>query len=183
MTDSADNAHLLGRVLVLGGARSGKSTFAEGLLRSRSDVVYIAPWSDPDDPDWAARVAAHQASRPGGWVTVETRDAASVLRAGESCYLLDCVTTWLAAAMTDAGYWDSAPPRPDLLTTKVDDLVAAYTSMTQTVAVSNELGQGVVPATASGRLFRDEMGRLNQRLAAVSDAVWFITAGIPTRLR
>jgi adenosylcobinamide kinase/adenosylcobinamide-phosphate guanylyltransferase len=182
LTEAVAGAGAIGRVLVLGGARSGKSTFAEQLLSDRQDVTYVAPWSDPADPDWAGRVAAHQAGRPAGWVTLETPDVAKALRAG-GCTLVDCVTTWLAAAMDDAGCWDAEPGASDRLGTRIDDLVAAYAESTQTVAVSNELGQGVVPATASGRLFRDEMGRLNQRLAAASDAVWFITAGIPTRLR
>jgi adenosylcobinamide kinase/adenosylcobinamide-phosphate guanylyltransferase len=173
----------LGRVLVLGGARSGKSTFAERLLADRTDVVYVAPWSDNDDPDWQKRVAAHQASRPSGWTTVETTDVTGVLAGRDGCHLVDCVTTWLAAAMDDAGSWGSEPAADEKLAASIDALVTAYADATDIVAVSNELGQGVVPPTHSGRWFRDEMGRLNQRLAAVSDEVWFITAGLPSRLK
>jgi adenosylcobinamide kinase/adenosylcobinamide-phosphate guanylyltransferase len=171
-----------GRVLVLGGARSGKSTFAEGLLSHRSDVVYVAPWSDPDDPEWLARVAAHRASRPSSWTTIESADVASVLASGSGCHLVDCVTTWLARAMEEVGCWRSEPAAEKELAVRIDALVSAYSGTSETVLVSNEVGQGVVPATASGRLFRDEVGRVNQRLAAVSDQVWFITAGIPSRL-
>jgi adenosylcobinamide kinase/adenosylcobinamide-phosphate guanylyltransferase len=168
---------------VLGGARSGKSTFAESLLAHRQDVIYVAPWVGTDDDEWSARVAAHQARRPASWVTLEQPDVAAVLAEQQACCLVDCVTTWLAAAMDDAGCWRDDPAAPMLLASRLDSLVSAYEASQQTVLVSNELGQGVVPATKSGRDFRDEMGRLNQRLAAASDEVWFLTAGIPTRLK
>lgn len=170
-------------MLVLGGARSGKSTYAEGLLGDRHDVVYVAPWADTEDPDWATRVAAHRAARPASWTTVEDPDVARVLRGGSGSYLVDCATTWLAAAMEEAGSWRADPGASVVLAERMDDLLSAFAAADRVVVVSNELGQGVVPATASGRAFRDEMGRLNQRLAAASDTVWYLVAGIPTRLK
>lgn len=176
-------ADVPGRVLVLGGARSGKSTFAESLLADVPAAAYLAAWSPTDDPDWAARVAAHRARRPDSWTTVEDADIAAALRNHQGPVLVDCVTTWLAAAMNDAGCWRDDPDAPTLLAERIDALTSAYAASPQVVAVSNEVGQGVVPGTASGRWFRDEMGRVNQRLAAASDEVWFVTAGVPVRLR
>lgn len=171
------------RAFVLGGARSGKSSFAEALLADVPHVTYLAAWNPHDDPEWSERVQAHRARRPAGWLTIEDTDVAAVLRREDGPVLVDCVTTWLAAVMDDAGCWHDAPDARMQLADRTEELVAAYTASRHVIAVSNEVGQGVVPETVSGRAFRDEMGRLNQQLAAVSDQVWFLTAGVPVRLR
>lgn len=154
------------RVLVLGGARSGKSSEAERRLLAEPHVVYVATSILGDDEEWNARVAAHRARRPASWETVETLDLVPLLEADGPPLLVDCLTLWLA------GGGDA------------DLLVKAWRrTARRVVAVSNEVGSGVVPATPSGREFRDALGRLNAAIAAESDEVWLMTAGIPRRLR
>jgi adenosylcobinamide kinase/adenosylcobinamide-phosphate guanylyltransferase len=176
------------RVLVLGGARSGKSATAEAMLSGQQGVEYVATGLPPGqgDQEWDARVAAHRQRRPAGWRTTETADLAAVLAAAGSAgpVLVDCVSTWLARVMDDCGCWQGRPGAGKALADRAAGLVTAWQgTRRQAVAVSNEVGSGVVPATASGRLFRDELGQLNTRLAAASDEVWLCTAGIARRLR
>jgi adenosylcobinamide kinase/adenosylcobinamide-phosphate guanylyltransferase len=171
------------RVLVLGGSRSGKSGFAESLLSGREDVTYLATsTSGPDDAEWAARVAAHRARRPAGWTTVETTAPSELLRGG--AVLVDSVSTWVAALMDETGVWAAEAGADERLTSRCDALVNAWAmSPAHVVAVSDEVGLGVVPETRSGRLFRDVLGEVNQRLAGTADEVWFVVAGLPQRLR
>lgn len=174
------------RVLVLGGARSGKSSYAEQVLARERVVDYVACGRrpGPDDPEWAGRVALHRDRRPASWRTVETLDLAGVLARPGPPVLVDCLTTWLSGTMDECGVWDDRPGADDRLTGAVADLLSAWTSTRRrVVAVSNEVGGGIVPATASGRRFRDEMGMLNARVAASSQRVWLLTAGLPQRLR
>jgi adenosylcobinamide kinase / adenosylcobinamide-phosphate guanylyltransferase len=175
----------LGRVLVIGGARSGKSAYAESLVSGRPAVTYVATApTRPDDPEWSARVAAHRLRRPPGWETVETTDLAGVLRRpGAHPLLVDSVTAWLTAAMDDAGSWSADASAPERLRRAIELLLAAWRDAHAVVAVTDEVGQGVVPETASGRLFRDELGLLNQQLASAADEVWLVLAGLPTRLK
>jgi adenosylcobinamide kinase/adenosylcobinamide-phosphate guanylyltransferase len=171
------------RVLVLGGSRSGKSAHAESLLSGRGDVVYLATSAPAaDDADWAQRVAAHRARRPASWTTLETTAPSELLRGGT--LLVDSVTTWVAALMDETGVWAAEPGAHDRLADRVDALVNAW-AMTpaHVVAVSDEVGLGVVPETRAGRLFRDTLGEVNQRLAGTADEVWFVVAGLPQRLR
>lgn len=176
------------RVLVLGGARSGKSAAAERRLGRAGAVTYVATSGHrPDDPEWAARVAAHRAARPKHWRTVETTDLVTVLTEATGPVLVDCLTLWLAAVMDEVGAWDDqdwfAGPARDRVARRVDELVAAWAATTvPLVAVSNETGLGIVPDTASGRRFRDELGWLNQRVAAASDEVVLVVAGREVRL-
>ena len=171
------------RTLILGGARSGKSRHAQQLLAPRAEVLCVAPGPVPDgaDADWAARVAAHQRSRPATWTTLETLDVAGALAGAELPVLVDCFATWLAGTMTAVGAWDSADGDTDWqnrLDAEVDRLVDAWRSVAvPVVAVSNEVGSGVVPGTRSGVLFRDALGRLNQRLADASEDVRVVVAG------
>lgn len=161
------------RVLILGGARSGKSLEAERRLLAEPDVVYVATsLPDPEgaDPEWADRVARHRARRPAAWQTVETLDLPPLLGTDGPPLLVDCLTLWLAACYEDE--------------TRADALVAALrTTPRRVVLVSNEVGSGVVPPTASGRAFRDALGRLNAAVAAECDEVWLTVAGLPQRLR
>ena len=173
-------------MLVLGGARSGKSSFAEQLLARERDVDYVACGlvPDGDDPEWADRVAIHRARRPASWRTVETVDLPAVLGSPGPPVLLDCLTTWLAQVMDDCGSWTGAPDADARLAATVDAAVAAWSATPRrVVAVSNEVGSGIVPDTPSGRRFRDELGVLNARFAAASPRVWLVTAGLPQRLR
>jgi adenosylcobinamide kinase/adenosylcobinamide-phosphate guanylyltransferase len=168
------------RTLVLGGARSGKSALAERLLQAQPHVVYVAPGPVPSaaDPDWLARVQLHQARRPSGWTTCETTDVATVVRQARQPVLVDCLGTWLTAVLDGSGAWQERPGWRHHVDDAVDDLLDAWHATTvTTVAVSNEVGSGVVPATASGRLFRDELGRLNARVASASERVLLVVAG------
>jgi histidinol-phosphate aminotransferase len=176
------------RVLVLGGSRSGKSRHAEQLLASTAPVTYVATaQGDPADADWTARIERHRVRRPAGWSTVETADPAKPINQADSgALLLDSVTTWLAQVMDDCGCWSEVPAEDadQRLGDALDALLDAWaTAAVTVVAVSDEVGSGIVPATASGRRFRDALGELNQRLAAAADEVWLVTAGIPRRLR
>jgi len=160
------------RVLVVGGARSGKSRWAESMLADRTDVTYVATALErPDDLEWQARVAAHRDRRPSTWTTVETLDVAKAI-AAHDLVLVDCASLWLGALLDE----------PDL-DERLDELVAAVSTARGTVViVSNEVGSGVVPPTPAGRQFRDVLGVLNARLARACDEVWQLTAGIPQRL-
>ena len=214
-------------ILVTGGARSGKSTFAERLAAQLAEpcggrVTYLAT-SETNDVEMAARVAAHRTARPAAWTTVEcpleapaavrehagarTR-AGSGARAGSSAsggpagplvFLLDCVTFWVTNLLFAGGaFGGSAPPdegfnyAKDLLpadeelaasarvSAGVADLLAALAETGATmIAVSNEVGLGVVPEYPLARLYRDQLGWANQRLAAAADRVYFLVAGLP----
>ncbi len=171
---------------MLGGARSGKSSFAERLLAGERAVDYAAcgPAPDAGDPEWAARVALHRERRPPSWRTVETLDVAGLLGRPGPPVLVDCLSTWLAGVMDECGLWSGEPGADARLAAAVDTLVAAWSGTARrVVAVSNEVGSGVVPATSSGRRFRDELGVLNARIATGSSRVWLLTAGLPQRLR
>ncbi|SFN18255.1 adenosylcobinamide kinase /adenosylcobinamide-phosphate guanylyltransferase [Actinomadura madurae] len=163
------------RTLLLGGSRSGKSAEAELRLAACPDVLYVAtgPVRD-DDPEWTARVAAHRLRRPAWWGTVETTDLAGVLGSATGPVLVDGIGTWLAAAMDETGAWED----PSRVRPRLDALVEAWRgTRARVVAVSEEVGLSLVPATASGRAFGDALGRLNQRLAAESEEAALVVAG------
>lgn len=172
------------RIVVTGGVRSGKSTYAENLLAAHPAVTYVAPGPVPDpetDPDWAERVAVHRARRRPGWTTVETPDVASAVRAARTPVLVDCLGTWVTRTIDELGTWEL--PREewqDDFYARLDDLVSAWAASDQVlVAVTNEVGWGVVPAYRSGRTFADLLGRTNQALAAASDRLVLMVAGRP----
>jgi adenosylcobinamide kinase / adenosylcobinamide-phosphate guanylyltransferase len=178
-------------VLVLGGARSGKSVTAERMLAGRDHVDYVATGAVPDDadPEWAARVNAHRQRRPGHWTTLETRNLEPVLTATSperiaAPVLVDCLSTWLAGVMDDVGVWDGRDGADTELASRADGLLDSWRSTRRhVVAVSNEVGSGVVPATTSGIRYRDELGVLNARIAAESEQVWYCVAGIAKRIK
>jgi adenosylcobinamide kinase/adenosylcobinamide-phosphate guanylyltransferase len=150
------------------------------------DYVATGQPAGAGDAEWDRRVREHQARRPPGWRTLETCAVAGVLTDPEATtpVLIDCLATWLAQVMDDCGLWTGAPDADARLGERTDELVAAWQQTTRpVVAVSNEVGCGVVPATPAGRRFRDELGWLNSRIAGQSEEVWFCTAGIPRRLR
>jgi adenosylcobinamide kinase/adenosylcobinamide-phosphate guanylyltransferase len=174
------------RVLVLGGARSGKSERAELRLAGEPEVTYVATAKDgagdpgwAGDLEWAARVAAHRARRPAWWRTAETTDLAGLLATARGALLIDGIGTWLAAVIDECGGWDTASAAArDRVAGRIVDLTAAWRQVcAHVVAVSDETGLGVVPATSAGRLFRDELGRLNQVLAAESEEAELVVAG------
>ncbi|GAA4888512.1 bifunctional adenosylcobinamide kinase/adenosylcobinamide-phosphate guanylyltransferase [Actinomycetospora straminea] len=133
------------------------------------------------DPEWADRVATHRQRRPATWRTVEDADLPAVLAgAPAEPVLVDDLATWVTGLLDDAGWARDAPS----VAAARNDLVAAVAGHDGTlVLVSAEVGLGVVPSTSAGRRFRDELGALNQELAAVCDEVWLLVAGLPLRLR
>jgi adenosylcobinamide kinase/adenosylcobinamide-phosphate guanylyltransferase len=181
------------RVLVLGGARSGKSVAAERLLGNRDQVDYVACGLREDDTDasWAERIERHRERRPARWTTLETLDLDGVLAEPDGStarqavpVLVDCLSTWLAGVMDECGLWTGCPGADKELAARVDGMLHAWRSTRRVVVgVSNEVGSGVVPGTASGMRFRDELGKLNALVAAECEQVWLCTAGIARRLR
>lgn len=177
----------LGTTLVTGGARSGKSHWAEARLANRGPVDYVAT-SDAtaDDHEWQRRVALHRERRPGRWNTIETTDLVPVLGStAPAPVLVDCIAVWLTRVLDELGAWEATDDAwRTRLRERTDTLVAAVRDTTrEVVLVTNEVGSGVVPATASGRMFRDELGRLNAELAAACDQVWHCIAGITRRIK
>ncbi|MEV4244743.1 bifunctional adenosylcobinamide kinase/adenosylcobinamide-phosphate guanylyltransferase [Streptosporangium canum] len=166
------------RTLLLGGTRSGKSAEAELRLAGEPEVLYVATGpSGGDDAEWTRRVQAHRDRRPAHWGTAETTDLAGLLRTAEVPMLIDGLGTWVAAVFDECDAWSGGDGR-DAVTARCDELVAAWRqARAQVVAVSDEVGLGVVPATSSGRMFRDVLGRLNQRLALESEDVTLVAAG------
>ena len=166
--------------LVLGGARSGKSRYAESLLRSHPRVTYVAPGAVPDgsDPEWAERVSVHHARRPAGWTTKETTELADVIRAADHPVLIDCLSTWLTHLVDDIDAWQDPGRAASHLEKETARLLDALGSSTvDIVMVTNEVGYSVVPSTESGRMFRDDLGRLNAAVSAASDHVALVVAG------
>lgn len=171
------------RTLVTGGARSGKSTEAELRMLAEPKVVYAATGPVPDpgtDPDWAERVALHVRRRPWWWRTEQTIDLAVLLRERRGAVLVDCLGTWLTAVMDRSGLWEEDPPpgAEERVDAAVRELLEAWRSTrAYVVAVTNEVGSGVVPPTRAGRIFRDRLGLLNQWVGAESEEVVLATAG------
>jgi adenosylcobinamide kinase/adenosylcobinamide-phosphate guanylyltransferase len=177
--------------LILGGARSGKSRHAETLaLAARQPVTYIATARAGDD-EMAARIAHHRSHRPADWTTIEAPvQLAQALR--EACgadrvVIIDCLTLWMTnllfdehVAQADTGVI-TPPPR---FTAERAALLEALPALPGTVlCVSNEIGFGVVPLGAMTRFFADEMGRLNQAVAALAQRVTLTVAGLPLELK
>ncbi|MFF5299764.1 bifunctional adenosylcobinamide kinase/adenosylcobinamide-phosphate guanylyltransferase [Streptomyces sp. NPDC013161] len=176
------------RTLVLGGARSGKSVEAERRLEAFPDVLYVATGGSRNgDTEWSARVSAHRERRPGSWRTAETCDLVPLLAEDGPPLLIDCLSLWLTDAMDSVGAWDDTEwgdGGEKRLRERVRELTAAVRATRRTlVAVSNEVGSGIVPATASGRRYRDELGRLNAAIAGECEHVLLVVAGQALALR
>lgn len=172
------DTHALRTTLVLGGARSGKSRFAERMIvDSGLARVYLATATASDD-EMAARIAHHRQSRGEGWYTVEQPLALVETLTREAqpgrAVLVDCLTLWLCNVMLDGRDVEAE-----------SETLAAYLrkSPHPIVLVSNEIGMGLVPETPLGRDFRDAQGRLNQIVAAAVPEVAFVAAGLPLWLK
>jgi adenosylcobinamide kinase / adenosylcobinamide-phosphate guanylyltransferase len=162
--------------LVLGGARSGKSVYAERLLaKHAAPWVYLAT-ALPIDDEMKSRIAEHQRRRGEGWRTIEAPIALVDVLDRESAQpmLVDCLTLWLTN-LTLGGH--------DIAAATSDLEAALCRRRGPTVLVSNEVGLGIVPQTPLGRSFRDDAGRLNQRMAARAEHVVFMIAGLPMTLK
>lgn len=167
--------------LVLGGAASGKSRFAEALAeRQPGSLLYVATARIGDDAEMAERVARHREARGERWKTLEAAldlTVAVPAAAGHGAVLVDCVTLWLTNLLLAEG--DAAQVWPP-----VEAFLAVLAGLpAPIILVSNEVGQGIVPDNALARAFRDLAGQVNQRLAARADHVWLVTAGIPLQLK
>ncbi|MER5630875.1 bifunctional adenosylcobinamide kinase/adenosylcobinamide-phosphate guanylyltransferase [Streptomyces nitrosporeus] len=176
------------RTLVTGGARSGKSLEAERRLETFPAVVYVATsGSREGDADWADRIGLHRERRPAAWRTEETCELVELLEADGPPLLIDCLSLWLTDAMDRVDAWDNAlwaDGGREKLRARVAELVRAVRRTRRTVvAVTNETGSGVVPATPSGRRFRDELGRLNAAFADECEQVLLVVAGQALVLR
>lgn len=175
------------KTLVIGGARSGKSRYAESLLLDRADTTYVATGypADADDAAWAERVAVHRARRPVTWSDIETLELGLLVAEPGGPLLVDCMTLWLTRRMDAHGCWsdDGWAAGRDRLHAEVADLVDLVgRSDRDLVLVTNEVGQGVLPAEAGTRRFVDEMGALNAALSGVVDHVVWCVAGRQVRL-
>jgi adenosylcobinamide kinase/adenosylcobinamide-phosphate guanylyltransferase len=178
--------------LIIGGARSGKSLLAEQRARqSGLRVVYVAT-ARAEDAEMARRVAHHQSRRPAEWGNVEEpvhlADTLCEHATETTCILVDCLTLWLsnlflagrAAAQAEAGEAVDCP----LLADETLSLFEILPSLPgRIILVSNEVGSGIVPMHPVSRLFADEQGRLNQRIAALSSRVTLTVAGLPLELK
>lgn len=184
-------------VLVLGGARSGKSSFAQGLAAASGRRVCFLATADPGDEEMEKRIRRHREERPMGWVTLELADGVHLpeLPGEGDLVLMDCFTVYLSNLMARAGLdWpveeEGLMPEEEVLRLMdeveeealglVDRLREAAAEL---IVVANEVGMGVVPPFRLGRVFRDLAGRLNQGLAERADAAYLVAAGLPLRLK
>lgn len=182
------------RTLVLGGARSGKSAYAERLAHdSGKEVLYLAT-AQAGDGEMATRIAHHREQRPNTWPTVEEplRLGAALLAHAQPGRLLlvDCLTLWLTNLMFSSGqaYPDVGDiVLPELFHSERAHLLYALAELENSgcdvVLVSNEVGMGIVPVGAISRCFTDEAGRLNQAVAAICERAVFVAAGLPLMLK
>ena len=175
--------------LILGGARSGKSSYAEQLAGAQGgDVLYLAT-AQAWDEEMATRIANHRAQRPAHWHTVEAPQSAGAALAttlgahavpADAVVLLDCLTLLASNVLIALPEPSTEAQATDALMAEVDALLAVYQQHDLGwIIVSNEVGLGIVPPYPLGRLYRDALGRANQRLAQVADEVLFMVAGLP----
>ncbi len=194
MSPSIDASTSPKLVLVLGGARSGKSAFAEQLAASSGRRVAFIATATASDDEMRARIARHRASRSPEWLTIEEplQLAGAVRRAAElaDVLLLDCITLWLANWMGQQGdlELDDAPGEAytGRVLSDIEELLATLATPgpgKTLIAVSNEVGLGIVPAYPLGRVYRDTLGRVNQRLASSADRVYLMVAGLAVDIK
>jgi len=177
MSGSHNEQILPGLSLVLGGARSGKSRLAEGLVTGTGRIRHYIATAQAWDTEMQARIAAHQTDRGAGWITHETpRDVAGVLESlpADDVVLLDCATLWLTNVML---------AEADIAQECAKLLGALAACKAPVVVVSNEVGWGIVPENALARAFRDHQGRLNQHMAQAAGLVIGVMAGLPMVLK
>ena len=177
--------------LILGGARSGKSSYAEMLAAQRGQrIAYVATAQAWDD-EMALRIANHRAQRPAHWTTLEAplQTGAAIAAAEETAngwdvVLVDCLTLLANNVMLPLPEPVDAGVAEEALRVEIEGLLAAYAaSQASWIVVSNEVGLGIVPAYPLGRVYRDALGRANQQLADMADEVLFMVAGLPMRVK
>ncbi len=169
-------------IYVSGGARSGKSAYAQQRAEAcPGDLLYVAT-AGIHDAEMQARVQKHRGERGERWTTLEEPlDLVGRLPqagAGKGAILLDCVTLWLTNLLFDRG------EQSDPVLVEIDRFIAALPQITAPLfVVSNEIGFGIVPENRLARQFRDLAGTANQRLARVADEAWLVVSGVPVRLK
>src|SRR3989338_3073606 len=167
---------------ILGGARSGKSSFAVELAKEYKSVTYVATAQVLDD-EMRERVEMHKKLRPASWKVVESHVnvANTVERLKADLILIDCLTLYVSNLLLDANKEDT---KEEYITNEIKRLCDASENVSaDVIMVSNEVGLGIVPADPLGRKFRDIAGRVNQIVASRADEVYFVTAGIPQKLK
>lgn len=182
-------------VLMTGGARSGKSTYAEKYLADRYDAVSYIATAIPFDDEMRHRIAKHQAQRPSHWTTYEAYKNLEQLvqeidLKAEAC-LLDCLTIMVTNYMMDAVHIDWDKPEAHAVHMVQTEVLAAVEKLLETlkplnldmVFVTNELGMGIVPENPMARAFRDIAGRVNQLVASYADEVYLLVCGLPMVLK
>ncbi len=176
--------------LILGGARSGKSTLAERLAHESGLPVTVVVTAEALDAEMAARIERHRRDRPEGWRTLEVPVALAAALAEHAapgrCLIVDCLTLWLANLIGDAADLPAgadAAALPRVRDERAALLAALPTLPGEIIMVANEVGLGLVPETPLGRLFRDAAGRLNQDVAARCERVSFVAAGLALELK
>jgi adenosylcobinamide kinase / adenosylcobinamide-phosphate guanylyltransferase len=183
-------------ILILGGARSGKSAFAEQLAASSGQSVAFIATATAGDNEMRARIARHRASRPAHWHTVEEPfDLAGAVRhaaALADILLLDCITLWLSNCLSQHGETSdtemaaSSPLLDAAAMQEIQNLLTTLASLDPRktlIVVTNEVGLGIVPAYPLGRLYRDTLGLVNQRLAEAAGRVYLLIAGIAVDIK
>lgn len=168
--------------LILGGARSGKSDFAQALARKRGsdDVLFVATAEARDD-EMRARSAAHRAARPAAWQTLEApREIARALQSVQArVIVIDCVTLWASNVLLA----EESNAR-QAMSHEIDALLAWYRANdAELILVSNEVGMGLVPDNELGRAYRDLLGAVNKKIAGEADAVFWLVAGLPVEIK
>ena len=170
--------------LVLGGVRAGKSAYAQQLAAKGERVLFLAT-AEAGDADMQARIEAHRESRPPNWETLEEPvdlvGALMPLLHRYDTVLLDCLTLWVSNLLLREQ--DAELARQDIIAETRRLLDLYQSSNASWIVVSNEVGLGVVPPTMLGRVFADELGRVNQVVASKADDVYFMAAGLPMELK
>jgi adenosylcobinamide kinase / adenosylcobinamide-phosphate guanylyltransferase len=174
--------------LILGGARSGKSAFAQQLATARGEQVLFVATAAAGDEEMAARIAAHRSSRPAHWKTLEALSGvgAAVQKEVAACdvVLLDCLTLLAANVLAAHGDSISEENADAELRAEAEALLAAFAAgNAEWIVISNEVGLGLVPPYPLGRVYRDALGRINQLLALHADEVIFLVAGLPLTVK
>ncbi len=165
-------------ILILGGARSGKSALAERLASQRESALFVAT-AEALDADMERRIAAHRSQRPSHWRTLEepihlASAIASTTQDYDVC-LLDCLTVWVSNLLLTM---EKEPDCETMILAALDELIEVYEKSSATwIVVSNEVGLGIVPPYSLGRTYRDILGRVNQALAVRADRVYMTVAG------